>query len=94
MCRENAGCGGALTGGNEGTDGAVSIGYAGTGQNLTLTGTGNLNATGNAAANIIVGNEGDNVITGKGGADSDRRSRRRYLVVADATLARRSPAAT
>ena len=35
-----------------------------------LTGTGNLNGTGNAADNIITGNVGNNVLAGLGGADT------------------------
>ncbi|KQT60204.1 hypothetical protein ASG52_18880 [Methylobacterium sp. Leaf456] len=38
-------------------------------ENLTLTGTGNLNGTGNSIANILIGNGGANVLDGKGGAD-------------------------
>jgi Ca2+-binding RTX toxin-like protein len=38
-------------------------------ENLTLTGTADLNGTGNNLANIILGNEGDNVIDGGLGAD-------------------------
>jgi len=39
-------------------------------ENLTLTSTGNINATGNAKANTILGNSGNNVIDGKTGADA------------------------
>src|SRR3954471_4414357 len=39
-------------------------------ENLTLTGAGNLSATGNAAGNIIVGNTGNNALAGLGGADA------------------------
>jgi Ca2+-binding RTX toxin-like protein len=38
-------------------------------ENLTLTGTGNINGTGNSTANTIFGNSGNNVLTGSGGAD-------------------------
>ena len=38
-------------------------------EELTLTGTANLNATGNSLNNRIVGNDGDNVINGGRGAD-------------------------
>ena len=39
-------------------------------ENLTLTGSGNINGTGNASANTIVGNSGNNTIDGQGGADT------------------------
>ncbi|MCR9177792.1 MAG: DUF4214 domain-containing protein [Alphaproteobacteria bacterium] len=38
-------------------------------ENLTLTGSTNLNATGNAAVNTLNGNTGDNRLTGAGGDD-------------------------
>lgn len=39
-------------------------------ENLTLTGSGNINATGNTAVNILTGNGGDNTLDGGTGADS------------------------
>jgi len=42
----------------------------GTIENLTLTGTGAINATGNASDNVITGNTGNNKITGAGGNDT------------------------
>ena len=39
-------------------------------ENLTLTGTGNINATGNTVANVITGNAGNNAINGGTGADT------------------------
>jgi len=39
-------------------------------ENLTLTGSGNINGTGNALANSIVGNSGNNVIDGGAGVDA------------------------
>jgi len=37
---------------------------------LTLTGSGNINGTGNALNNVIIGNSGNNVITGGFGGDT------------------------
>lgn len=39
-------------------------------ENLTFTGSGDINGTGNGAANTITGNSGDNTLTGKGGNDT------------------------
>jgi Ca2+-binding RTX toxin-like protein len=39
-------------------------------ENLTLTGSGNINGTGNALNNIITGNSGNNILRGGGGADT------------------------
>lgn len=39
-------------------------------ENITLTGTGDLRATGNDLANVLTGNGGDNVLDGRGGADT------------------------
>jgi Ca2+-binding RTX toxin-like protein len=39
-------------------------------ENLTLTGSGNINATGNTLDNVITGNSGNNKMTGGAGADS------------------------
>ncbi len=41
-------------------------------ENLTLTGTNNINGTGNAASNIIIGNSGNNTLTSNGGSDELR----------------------
>ena len=39
-------------------------------ENLTLTGLGNINGSGNATANVITGNSGNNLLRGYGGADT------------------------
>jgi Ca2+-binding RTX toxin-like protein len=39
-------------------------------ENLTLTGSGNINATGNGKNNILKGNSGSNVLDGGAGADA------------------------
>ncbi|MEN9878422.1 MAG: hypothetical protein RLZZ158_1461, partial [Cyanobacteriota bacterium] len=38
-------------------------------ENLTLTGTGNINATGNGENNVLTGNAGNNILDGGAGAD-------------------------
>ncbi|NCS47103.1 MAG: calcium-binding protein, partial [Microcystis aeruginosa BK11-02] len=39
-------------------------------ENLTLTGSGNINATGNGKNNVLTGNSGSNVLNGGVGADT------------------------
>ncbi|MFC3182654.1 beta strand repeat-containing protein [Cypionkella sinensis] len=39
-------------------------------ENLTLTGTDNINATGNSSANILIGNAGNNLLSASGGNDT------------------------
>ncbi|SFB15712.1 Ca2+-binding protein, RTX toxin-related [Rhizobium sp. NFR07] len=50
----------------------VSYGLAAEVEKLVLQGTSNLNATGNVLANELVGNSGDNILDGQGGADTMR----------------------
>jgi Ca2+-binding RTX toxin-like protein len=49
---------------------AITYTIANTIENLTLTGSSNINATGNIADNILTGNEGINVLTGGNGSDT------------------------
>ena len=58
---------------NEGTDtvqAAVTYTLAANVENLTLTGTGNINGTGNTLGNVLTGNSGANVLTGLDGNDT------------------------
>ncbi|WP_457330197.1 calcium-binding protein [Rhizobacter sp. P5_C2] len=59
----------------EGTDtveSAITLTLAATLENLTLTGTGNLNGIGNKAGNVLVGNAGANALDGGQGVDTMR----------------------
>ncbi|HQS98768.1 MAG: hypothetical protein B7Y26_05395 [Hydrogenophilales bacterium 16-64-46] len=58
---------------DEGTDtvqSVVSFSLGGNLENLTLTGTSSINATGNSLANVLTGNMGNNILNGGEGADA------------------------
>jgi Ca2+-binding RTX toxin-like protein len=59
-------------GGNDTVYSSVSYALPEQVENLILTGSGNLNATGNSSTNLLIGNAGDNVLDGQGGADTMR----------------------
>jgi len=63
----------AVENGGEGTDTiqvAVSFTLGGNIENLTLTGTANIDGTGDSGNNLITGNSGNNVLDGGTGADT------------------------
>ncbi len=59
----------ALNEGNDTVESSISYNLTANVENLFLTGIDNLNGTGNALDNFIVGNEGNNVLDGSLGAD-------------------------
>src|SRR5947207_9560752 len=54
-------------------------------ENLTLTGTANLNGTGNTLANTLTGNIGDNTLNGGAGTDTMKGGAGNDTYIVDAT---------
>ncbi|MFG6457419.1 calcium-binding protein [Roseateles sp. BYS96W] len=75
----------ASSGGNDTVEASISYTLGSEVENLTLTGTSAINATGNSVANILRGNAGDNTLDGKAGNDSMIGGAGNDIYVIDAT---------
>ena len=58
------------TGGNDTISASVTVTLGADIENLLLSGSGNVNGTGNASVNTLTGNEGNNTLDGQAGADT------------------------